>query len=74
MTGEEMGGWVRRKRREIGERGVEVLKEKTGEGCKGETERQTGRGRRRGMGRVEQNAVKEEEEMEDGWREEADKM
>lgn len=67
-----MGGWVRRERREIGERGVEVLKEKMGRGVK---ERQRDRqGEEGGVGRVEQNAVKEEEEMEDGWREEADKM
>lgn len=39
VTGEEMGECVRQERREIGERGVEVLEEKTG-GSKGETDRE----------------------------------
>jgi len=36
-----------------------ILKEKRGEGWRGETERWRERGRERGMGREEQNAVEE---------------
>lgn len=71
MTGEEMGGWVRRENERNRRKRSRSIEGKDGRGVK---ERQTGRRRQRGMGRVEQNAVKEEEEMEDGWREEANKM